>query len=411
MSNSVPEKPDLDTDPEMSSEQKVEKLSEHYQALASQNKKMKKKLMKKRREKNDLQEKMERLSLENEVLQSASLYIATVQEIIESGERAPGMIIQQHGNNREVMTEADEALLQRAEVGDRVTIDDSFSVQGVLDSGSDERAQAMEVTRSPNVSYADIGGLDDELNELREVVERPLEASDAFSEVGIDPPQGVLLHGPPGTGKTMMAKAVASEVDATFIKLAGSELVRKFIGEGARLVRDLFTLAEEEAPAVIFIDEIDAIASKRTVGKTSGDQEVQRTLMQLLSSMDGFEDRGDIRIIGATNRFDMLDDAILRPGRFDRQIYVGEPTVEAREEIFAIHSRDMAVDSSVDFKALADKTDGFTGADIEHVVTEAGMFAIREEREKVTTEDFDYAVDRVREEVDAEENKTVKYAY
>ncbi|MFB6361989.1 MAG: AAA family ATPase, partial [Halobacteriales archaeon] len=176
-----------------------------------------------------------------------------------------------------------------------------------------------------------------------------------------------------------------------FIKMAGSELVHKFIGEGARLVRDLFQLAEDQSPAILFIDEIDAIASKRTDSKTSGDAEVQRTMMQLLSNMDGFEERGNIRIIAATNRFDMLDEAILRPGRFDRLIEVPKPDAEGRELIFRIHTREMNVADDIAFERLAAKTEGASGADIKAICTEAGMVAIRDDRSVVTTADFEEA--------------------
>ncbi|MBS3760919.1 MAG: AAA family ATPase, partial [Halodesulfurarchaeum sp.] len=208
-----------------------------------------------------------------------------------------------------------------------------------------------------------------------------------------------LLHGPPGTGKTLMAKAVARQTDATFIKMAGSELVHKFIGEGAKLVRDLFQVAREHEPAVLFIDEIDAIASKRTDSKTSGDAEVQRTMMQLLSEMDGFEDRGDVRIIAATNRFDMLDRAILRPGRFDRLIEVPLPDETGREKIFKIHTRNMSTNEALDYEQLGRDTDGMSGADIRAICTEAGMFAIRDDRETITTQDFREA----REKLEAED--------
>jgi proteasome regulatory subunit len=199
----------------------------------------------------------------------------------------------------------------------------------------------------------------------------------------------------------MLAKAVANQTDATFIKMAGSELVQKFIGEGARLVRDLFELAAEREPAIIFIDEIDAIASKRTESKTSGDAEVQRTMMQLLSEMDGFDQRGDISIIAATNRFDMLDRAILRPGRFDRLIEVPEPNQEGRHEILKIHTGRMNLADSVDLEALAEDTDGFTGAELESLATEAGMFAIRDERTEITREDFDEAMAKISSEESA----------
>ncbi len=258
----------------------------------------------------------------------------------------------------------------------------------------------MQISQSPDVTYDDIGGLEDQIREVREAVEAPLVDAAQFETVGIEPPSGVLLHGPPGTGKTMLARAVANETDATFIKMAGSELVRKFIGEGARLVRDLFELAGEREPAIIFIDEIDAIASKRTESKTSGDAEVQRTMMQLLSEMDGFDDRGEVRIIAATNRFDMLDRAILRPGRFDRLIEVPEPDAEGRERILEIHTEEMSLADAVDFAALADETAGLSGAELASLATEAGMFAIRDDRTTVEYDDFRDALAKIREEED-----------
>ena len=201
----------------------------------------------------------------------------------------------------------------------------------------------------------------------------------------------------------MLAKAVANQTDATFIKMAGSELVRKFIGEGARLVRDLFELAAENEPAIIFIDEIDAVAATRTESKTSGDAEVQRTMMQLLNEMDGFDERGDICIIAATNRFDMLDRAILRPGRFDRLIEVPKPDEVGRELIFKIHTRDMNLAEDVDFEALAAEADDLSGAEIESLTTEAGMFAVRDERTEISMEDFRSALQKITDEETAAE--------
>ncbi|ELZ74144.1 proteasome-activating nucleotidase, partial [Haloferax larsenii JCM 13917] len=236
---------------------------------------------------------------------------------------------------------------------------------------------------------------------IRDVYKRqPLDRPEMFEKVGIDPPSGVLLYGPPGTGKTMLAKAVANQTNASFIKMAGSELVHKFIGEGAKLVRDLFEVARENEPAVIFIDEIDAIASKRTDSKTSGDAEVQRTMMQLLAEMDGFDERGNIRIIAATNRFDMLDPAILRPGRFDRLIEVPKPNEDGREIIFQIHTRKMNVSDDVDFVELAEMAENASGADIKAVCTEAGMFAIRDDRTEIYMQDFVSAWEKIQKEAD-----------
>mgnify|MGYP003858130263 CR=1 FL=1 len=367
----------------MNEAERLEALRKHFERIVQVNDELDARLDEAQSRRSDLRDEVDELKRRNEALKTASLYIATVEELTEDG-----AVIKQHGNNQEVLTDLSPQLEDELDAGDRVAINDSFSVQTVLDDETDARAQAMEVDADPDVTYADIGGIDEQVREVREAVEDPLINADAFREVGITPPSGVLLHGPPGTGKTMLAKAVANETDATFIKMAGSELVHKFIGEGAKLVRDLFEVARENEPAVIFIDEIDAIASKRTDSKTSGDAEVQRTMMQLLAEMDGFDERGEIRIIAATNRFDMLDPAILRPGRFDRLIEVPKPKVEGRELIFKIHTRDMNVADDVDFLELAELTEGASGADVKAVCTEAGMFAIREDRTEITMTDF-----------------------
>ncbi len=292
----------------MGPDERLAALEDHFAEVTRVHQELTSQLDAARDRQSDLREEVDKLQRENEALKTSSLYLATVEEIADDE-----VVLKQHGNNQEVLTDVSPRLADKLEAGDRVAINDSFAIQTVLDTEKDARAQAMEIDSSPSVTYADIGGLDSQITEVREAVEDPLTNPEVFDTVGIEPPTGVLLHGPPGTGKTMLARAVANQTDATFIKMAGSELVQKFIGEGARLVRDLFELAEERQPAIIFIDEIDAIASKRTESKTSGDAEVQRTMMQLLSEMDGFDQRGDISIIAATNRFDMLDRAILRP--------------------------------------------------------------------------------------------------
>ena len=392
-SPSLPDRPRLDIDPEMSDAERFEAIRKHHERLVQVNRELGDRLTEARGRRDELTDDVDRLKRRNETLKTSSLYVATVEELVD-GEA----VIRQHGNNQEVLTNVEDRLAERIEAGDRVAVDDSFSVQRLLDDETDARAQAMEVEADPDVSYADIGGLDEQIREVREAVEDPLDNPERFVKVGVEPPAGVLLHGPPGTGKTMLAKAVANRTDATFIKMAGSELVQKFIGEGARLVRDLFELAAEREPAIIFIDEIDAIASKRTESKTSGDAEVQRTMMQLLSEMDGFDQRGDISIIAATNRFDMLDRAILRPGRFDRLIEVPEPDVEGRKQILSIHTRRMRLDADVDLERIADDTEGFSGAELESLATEAGMFAIREGRTEVANEDFEAALEKIEDE-------------
>ncbi|PSQ21022.1 peptidase [Halobacteriales archaeon QS_9_67_17] len=393
---------ELPYDDEASQQDKIESLRERLEIIEAQNEEMRDKLLDANAENNKYQQKLERLTHENKKLKQSPLFVATVQELTDEG-----VVIKQHGNNQEALTEVTDEMRERLDPDDRVAVNNSLSVVKTLDDETDVRARVMQVEREPTVGYEDIGGIDDQMEEVRETVELPLKNPDMFDDVGIDPPSGVLLHGPPGTGKTMLAKAVANQTDATFIKMAGSELVHKFIGEGAKLVRDLFELARQHQPAVIFIDEIDAIAAKRTDSKTSGDAEVQRTMMQLLSEMDGFEERGDISIIAATNRFDMLDRAILRPGRFDRLIEVPEPDAEGRELIFEIHTREMNVADSVDFSALAEMADGASGADIKAVCTEAGMFAIRGDRAEVRMSDFEDAWEKIQqEESDEEVSKT-----
>ncbi len=388
-----------------SRQEKIESLQEELDVLESQNEEMRDKLLDANAENNKYQQKLERLTHENKKLKQSPLFVATVQEITPDG-----AIIKQHGNNQEALTEITAEMRETLAPDDRVAVNNSLSVVKTLEKETDVRARVMQVEHSPDVTYADIGGLEDQMQEVRETVEMPLEHPDMFEDVGIQPPSGVLLYGPPGTGKTMLAKAVANETDATFIKMAGSELVHKFIGEGAKLVRDLFEVARENQPAVLFIDEIDAIASKRTDSKTSGDAEVQRTMMQLLSEMDGFDERGEVRIIAATNRFDMLDPAILRPGRFDRLIEVPKPNTEGREIIFQIHTRKMNLASDIDFDDLAEMTPDASGADIKAICTEAGMFAIRDDRTEVTLNDFLEAHEKLQQDEDGGADDSLAFA-
>jgi proteasome regulatory subunit len=395
---------ELPYDDSASQQEKIEALQERLEILEAQNEEMRDKLLDANAENNKYQQKLERLTHENKKLKQSPLFVATVQEITEEG-----VIIKQHGNNQEALTEVTDEMREGLEPDARVAVNNSLSIVKSLEDETDVRARVMQVDASPDVTYQDIGGIEEQIEEVRETVEMPLKNPDMFEEVGIEPPSGVLLHGPPGTGKTMLAKAVANQTDATFIKMAGSELVHKFIGEGAKLVRDLFELARQHEPAVIFIDEIDAIAAKRTESKTSGDAEVQRTMMQLLSEMDGFEDRGEIRIIAATNRFDMLDRAILRPGRFDRLIEVPKPNEIGREQIFRIHTRNMNVADDVDYAVLAEMAEDASGADIKAICTEAGMFAIRDDRTEVRMTDFEEAYEKIRSE-DEDENVSRTFA-
>ncbi len=241
------------------------------------------------------------------------------------------------------------------------------------------------------------------MREVKEVIELPLKKPELFEKIGIQPPKGILLHGPPGTGKTLLAKAVANSTNATFIEVVGSELVQKFIGEGAKLVKDIFALARKKAPTIIFIDEIDALASVRMENGTSGEREVNRTFMQLLAELDGFEHLGNVKVIGATNRIDILDQAIIRPGRLDRLIEIGLPDAAGRLEILKVHSAKMNF-NKVKLKPLTEKMEEFSGAEIRAACTEAGYFAIREGRNSVTQEDFLQAIEKVKK-ADEEEGQ------
>uniref|UniRef100_A0A453GAF1 AAA+ ATPase domain-containing protein n=1 Tax=Aegilops tauschii subsp. strangulata TaxID=200361 RepID=A0A453GAF1_AEGTS len=241
----------------------------------------------------------------------------------------------------------------------------------------DSRVKAMEVDEKPTEDYNDIGGLEKEIQELVEAIVLPMTHKEQFQKLGIRPPKGVLLYGPPGTGKTLMARACAAQTNATFLKLAGPQLVQMFIGDGAKLVRDAFELAKEKAPCIIFIDEIDAIGTKRFDSEVSGDREVQRTMLELLNQLDGFSSDERIKVIAATNRADILDPALLRSGRLDRKIEFPHPTEEARARILQIHSRKMNVHPDVNFEELARSTDDFNGAQLKAVCVEAGMLALR----------------------------------
>jgi len=266
---------------------------------------------------------------------------------------------------------------------------DSYLVLDKLPPEYDSRVKAMEVDERPQEEYSDIGGLDKQIQELVEAIVLPITHKERFDNIGIKPPKGVLMHGPPGTGKTLLARACASQTKATFLKLAGPQLVQMFIGDGAKMVRDAFQLAKEKSPAIIFIDELDAIGTKRFDSELSGDREVQRTMLELLNQLDGFSSDDRVKVIAATNRPDILDPALLRSGRLDRKIELPHPNEEARARILQIHSRKMNVNKDdCNFQELARCTDDFNGAQLKAVCVEAGMSALRRGATELCHEDF-----------------------
>ena len=343
-------------------------------------------------ERSELRRKLRNYEAQIERLMSPPLIEAVVLSVLPDGR----VVVKSSTGPNLVVTVAEGVDRSRIVPGAYVALNQRAStIVEVLPDREDPYVKSMEVTARPNVTFADVGGLEEQKRELYEAVILPLTNPRIFKEMGIEPPKGVLLYGPPGCGKTLLARAVASMAKATFIRLVGSELVQKYVGEGARLVREVFKLARRRAPSIVFIDEIDAIAAKRLEVSTSGEREVQRTLMQLLAELDGFDPLDNVKVIAATNRIDILDPALLRPGRFDRLIYVPPPDRRARLEILKIHTRNMPLADDVDLEEIAEMTEGATGADLKAIVVEAGYSAIRSGRRYVTMQDFEYAVEKV----------------
>ncbi len=355
-----------------------------------------------------VQKDLTRIRSEMEKLKSPPLIIGTLRDLLPDNR----VVVKSSTGPDFIVSVSDYVPEAELVPGARVSLNkQTLAVMNVLPAPLDPVVTGAEIIDKPNLSYDDIGGLKEQMVELREAVEDPLLRPELYKKVGIEPPKGVLLVGPPGTGKTLMAKAVANATNATFIRLVGSELVQKYIGEGARLVRELFELAKEKSPSIIFIDELDSVGAKRLDVATSGDREVQRTLMQLLSELDGFTPMSDIKIIGATNRPDILDDALLRPGRFDRIIEIGLPDVDGREEIFKIHVTNMSTSGDINARVLAEMTDGTSGAQIKNICTEAGMLAIRDNRDTVTKDDFAAAKIKVLENGKSKSGKVPAYMF
>jgi len=340
---------------------------------------------------NQLKKRVSRLDDEIRNLRTPPLIIGHIQDIIGNDaivRSSNGTVFRVSVNSR-----IKHDLLKP---GARVSLNqDSLSIIEVLSDSWDPLVSTSEVIEKPSVNYGDIGGANDQIKQLQQSIELPLNNPLAFINMGLEPPKGVLLSGPPGTGKTMLAKAVANATDATFLGIVGSELAQKYIGEGGRLVRELFDLAREKAPSIIFIDEIDAIGTKRMDTSTSGDREVQRTLMQLLAELDGFESLENVKVIAATNRPELLDKALLRPGRFDRVIDIGLPDHAGRKHILQIMTVNVPISHTADLDYLAKKSEGFSGAELKALILESGMLAIEEKSKEITDSHFEFGLKKI----------------
>src|SRR3989338_6679705 len=336
-----------------------------------------------------LRETVSQLQNEIEKLKLPALMVCDIADMIED----KAIIKTPNGNKFYVNIMSD---CKNIKTGDTVLVEQkNLTVIRKINSNRRFNVEKFVIMEKPQIVWSDLGGLDSQIQEIKEVVELPLKNPELFKKIGITPPKGILLYGEPGTGKTLLAKAVAASTNSTFIEVVGSELVQKFIGEGAKLVKEIFEFARKKAPAIVFIDELDALAAKRIEVGTSGEREVNRTFMQLLAELDGFKPLGNVKIIGATNRKDILDNAIIRPGRLDRLINISLPGKKGRVEILKIHASRMNLEN-INFDDLGERMDNFSGAEIKAVCTEAGYFAIREDRSKLQKEDFLKAIDKVK---------------
>ena len=340
-----------------------------------------------------LKETVSRLKDEVERYKSSPLMVCEVRELLADN---TAIIKIPNGNQFFVNVSGD---CEKLKAGDLILVEQkNLTVIRKVPITKRFNIEKYVIVEKPTVSWQDIGGLNAQIEEIKEVVELPLKKPELFRKVGITPPKGILLYGEPGTGKTLLAKAVAASTNSTFIEVVGSELVQKFIGEGAKLIKEIFEFARKKAPAIVFIDELDSLAAKRIEVGTSGEREVNRTFMQLLAELDGFKPLDNVKIIGATNRKDILDPAIIRPGRLDRLINIPIPNKESRADIFKIHSKNMTFDKGIIPEIIVEKMEGFSGAEIKSTCTESGYFAIRQNREYVTREDFLKAVDKVKQQ-------------
>lgn len=389
MANAIAKTPVTGATIKTDAETDIKELQETVDSLKDQIREMHSRLLEAAILNNKYIQTVQEYQKQIEQLKKPPLFICSVVELLDDM-----ALLRQHGSNQEIVTMVPEDIKPEIESGARVAVTGNLAIVKVFSKSVDVRARVMELIEPPDVDYNMIGGLQKQIEEVIETLELPLTNPELFVDVGVEPPHGILLYGPPGNGKTLIAKAVAHRAKATFIRMSGSELVQKYIGEGARLVRDVFNIAREKAPSIVFIDEIDAVGSRRTYDGTTGSSEVNRTMVQLLAELDGFDTRGDVRIVAATNRIDLLDPALLRPGRFDRIIEVPMPDADGRMEIFKIHTRNMKLEG-VDFEELVKITEGLNGAELKAIVTEAGMFVIRRKGRAVTMQDFKDAYNKM----------------
>lgn len=337
------------------------------------------------------------LAADKQTLQSEQpLQVARCTKIINADNDDAKYIINVKQFAKFVVDLAEQVASTDIEEGMRVGVDrNKYQIHIPLPPKIDPSVTMMQVEEKPDVTYSDVGGCKEQIEKLREVVETPLLHPERFVNLGIEPPKGVLLYGPPGTGKTLCARAVANRTDACFIRVIGSELVQKYVGEGARMVRELFEMARTKKACLIFFDEIDAVGGARFDDGAGGDNEVQRTMLELINQLDGFDPRGNIKVLMATNRPDTLDPALTRPGRLDRKVEFGLPDLDGRSNIFKIHARSMSVERDIRYDLLARLCPNSTGAEIRSVCTEAGMYAIRSRRKVATEKDFLDAINKV----------------
>jgi len=355
-------------------------------------------------QRNELNSKVRLLREELHLLQEPGSYVGEVVKPMGKTK----VLVKVHPEGKYVVDIDKSIEMSNVTPAARVALkNDSYMLHKILPNKVDPLVSLMRVEKVPDSTYEMIGGLDKQIKEIKEVIELPIKHPELFESLGIAQPKGVLLFGPPGTGKTLLARAVAHHTDCTFIRVSGSELVQKYIGEGSRMVRELFVMAREHAPSIIFMDEIDSIGSTRIDSSSGGDSEVQRTMLELLNQLDGFESTQNIKVLMATNRIDILDKALLRPGRIDRKIEFPNPNEAARLDILRIHSRRMNLTRGINLKKIADQLGGASGAEIKAVCTEAGMFALRERRVHVTQEDFEMSVSKVMTK-DSDKNMSLK---